>query len=48
MKLTLNAWANGQPIPANFAFGQIPDEGHFELAQNINNNYIHTGVYAYS
>mgnify|MGYP000035111175 FL=1 len=36
MKLTLNAWANGQPIPAKFAFGQIPDEGRFELAQNIN------------
>lgn len=36
MKLTLDSWANGAPIPVKFAFGQIPDEGHFALSDNIN------------
>lgn len=36
MNLTLDAWANGQPIPTKFTFGQIPVEGHFALSDNIN------------
>lgn len=36
MKLTLDSWADGAPIPEKFAFGRIPDEGRFALAENIN------------
>lgn len=36
MKLTIDSWENGAPIPAKFAFGDIPTEGRFALSDNIN------------
>jgi len=36
MKVTINDWAHGAPIPSKFAFGQIPAEGRFELGGNVN------------
>ncbi len=36
MKVEINSWADGAPIPAKFAFGKIPTEGHFELSDNVN------------
>ena len=36
MKLTIEGWDNGAPIPSKFAFGKIPTEGRFELGGNIN------------
>ncbi|MDO6460187.1 YbhB/YbcL family Raf kinase inhibitor-like protein [Granulosicoccaceae sp. 1_MG-2023] len=36
MKLTLDSWPEGGPIPEKFAFGRIPPEGRFALADNIN------------
>lgn len=36
MKLTIEGWDDGAPIPAKFAFGKIPAEGRFELGGNIN------------
>lgn len=36
MKVSVKGFENGAPIPAKFAFGQIPDEGHFALSDNIN------------
>ena len=35
MKVTISAWADGAPIPSEYAFGQIPAEGRFELGGNI-------------
>jgi hypothetical protein len=36
MKVIINGWADGASIPTKFAFGKIPTEGRFELADNIN------------
>lgn len=36
MKITIDDWANGAPIPEKFAFGKIPTEGRFALAENVN------------
>ncbi|WP_430474565.1 YbhB/YbcL family Raf kinase inhibitor-like protein [Thalassospira lucentensis] len=36
MKLHIQGWNEGAPIPNKFAFGKIPTEGRFELAENIN------------
>ncbi len=36
MKITIDSFANGSPIPAKFAFGQIPAEGRFALSGNVN------------
>ena len=36
MKVNINGWADGASIPTKFAFGKIPTEGRFELADNIN------------
>ena len=36
MKITIDSWADGAPIPPRFAFGRIPDEGRFALSENIN------------
>lgn len=36
MKVTITGWSDGDAIPSEFAFGQIPDEGRFELGGNIN------------
>lgn len=36
MKLFIDSWSDGSPIPSRFAFGQIPTEGRFELAANVN------------
>ena len=36
MKLHISGWPNGEPIPEKFAFGKIPEEGRFALADNIN------------
>jgi Raf kinase inhibitor-like YbhB/YbcL family protein len=36
MKISIDSWPNGAPIPSKFAFGKIPEEGRFELAGNIN------------
>ena len=36
MKVTINSWADGAPIPEKFAFGKIPAEGRFETSANIN------------
>jgi Raf kinase inhibitor-like YbhB/YbcL family protein len=35
MKVTIEGWSDGQPIPAKFAFGKIPSEGRFELGGNV-------------
>ncbi|MGD1887782.1 MAG: YbhB/YbcL family Raf kinase inhibitor-like protein [Cohaesibacteraceae bacterium] len=36
MKITINDWADGAPIPPRFAFGKIPAEGRFEHSDNVN------------
>ena len=36
LTVTIDGWDNGGAIPSKFAFGQIPDEGRFELGGNIN------------
>lgn len=36
MKMTVKAWDNGAPIPARFAFGDVPSEGRFAPAGNMN------------
>lgn len=36
MKITINSWANGAPIPEKFAFGKIPQQGRFALSSNVN------------
>lgn len=36
MKFTVDGVANGAPISPKFAFGNIPNDGHFELSDNIN------------
>lgn len=36
MKVTIDSWADGAPIPTRFAFGKIPEEGRFALSDNIN------------
>ncbi len=36
MKITIESWANGAPIPPKFAFGNIPTEGRFETSDNVN------------
>ena len=36
MQIKIDAWKNGDPIPAKYAFGKIPAEGRFELADNKN------------
>jgi Raf kinase inhibitor-like YbhB/YbcL family protein len=36
MKVSIKGWDDGASIPTKFAFGKIPAEGHFELADNIN------------
>jgi Raf kinase inhibitor-like YbhB/YbcL family protein len=35
MKLSIEGWQDGAPIPAKFAFGKIPSEGRFETSDNI-------------
>ncbi|TNE34947.1 MAG: YbhB/YbcL family Raf kinase inhibitor-like protein [Alphaproteobacteria bacterium] len=34
MKLNINGWKNGQPIPGKFAFGVPAEEGHVALSDN--------------
>lgn len=36
MKLLIESWSNGAPIPEKFAFGKIPTQGHFETSDNLN------------
>ena len=36
MKVSIEGWEDGAPIPPKFAFGQIPAEGRFELGGNVN------------
>ena len=36
MKVSIDGWEDGAPIPPKFAFGQIPAEGRFELGGNVN------------
>ncbi|PID50355.1 MAG: YbhB/YbcL family Raf kinase inhibitor-like protein [Proteobacteria bacterium] len=36
MEIKINSWANGAAIPEKFAFGKIPNEGHFALSSNVN------------
>jgi hypothetical protein len=40
MKLILDSWQTGAPIPAKFAFGDIPAEGRFALSDNINPHVV--------
>ena len=35
MKLSIEGWDDGAPIPTKFAFGKIPAEGRFETSDNI-------------
>jgi Raf kinase inhibitor-like YbhB/YbcL family protein len=36
LKVEIDGWEHGAPIPSKFAFGKIPDEGRFELGGNVN------------
>lgn len=36
MKIMINGFAHGAPIPTKFAFGKIPQEGRFSLSDNVN------------
>ncbi|NOR62474.1 MAG: YbhB/YbcL family Raf kinase inhibitor-like protein [Rhodobacteraceae bacterium] len=36
MKILIDSWINGASIPSKFAFGKIPAEGRFALAENVN------------
>ncbi|MEL7105383.1 MAG: YbhB/YbcL family Raf kinase inhibitor-like protein [Pseudomonadota bacterium] len=36
MKLTIQSWPDGGAIPSKFALARIPDDGPFELSDNIN------------
>lgn len=44
MKLTLDSWRAGAPIPAKFAFGDIPADGRFALSDNINPHVVWSDV----
>ncbi|MAD42164.1 MAG: YbhB/YbcL family Raf kinase inhibitor-like protein [Arcobacter sp.] len=33
--VSINSWENGEKIPSKYAFGKIPETGHFELGGNI-------------
>ena len=35
LTVSIDSWKNGQPIPSKYAFGKIPETGHFELGGNI-------------
>lgn len=35
LSVEVEGWANGEPIPSKFAFGQIPEQGRFALGGNI-------------
>lgn len=34
LTVSIDSWNNGDPIPAKYAFGKIPETGHFELGGN--------------
>ena len=34
LNVSIDGWNNGEHIPAKFAFGKIPETGHFELGGN--------------
>ena len=36
LTVTIDSWKNGEQIPSKYAFGKIPEAGHFELSDNIN------------
>lgn len=44
MKVTIDGWSDGDPIPTKFAFGKIPQEGRFELSSNINPRIAWSGA----
>lgn len=44
MELMIDGWDDGAPIPAKYAFGQIPSEGRFEPGGNTNPGLSWTGV----
>lgn len=35
MKLIIDGWTDGSPIPSRYAFGKVPAEGRFEFGGNI-------------
>lgn len=36
MKVTIDSWTDGEPVPEKFAFGKIPADGRFATSANIN------------
>lgn len=44
MKISIDSWADGSPIPAKFAFGDIPAEGPFALSGNISPKVAWSGA----
>ncbi len=40
MKLYTPHWQDGDPIPEDFAFGRIPEEGRFALSANLSPKFV--------